>query len=77
MAFDGQIAPLPSPDVVKVEPHVNVGLDASQDPITPKTSNTDGLSPVLAEEHTAVNNDTRKLLRTQNEKYQAEFALVN
>ena len=36
-----------------------------QDPVTLKSSNTDGLSPVLTEEHTAAIDDRPKRLRTQ------------
>ena len=74
LASDGQIEPLPSSNVVKVEPQPNIGHDAIQDPVTPKTSNADILSPVLTEEHTAVTNDRPKRLRTQTQKYQAGFA---
>ena len=74
LASDGQIAPLPSSSVVKAEPQPNFGLDAIQDPVTPKTSNADNLSPVLTEEHTAIINDRPKRLRTQTQKYQAGFA---
>ena len=71
LASDRQIAPLPSSDVVKVEPQPNIGHDAVQDPVIPKTSNADSLSPVHIEEHTAVTNDRPILLRTQTQKYQA------
>ena len=74
LANDGQIASLPSSDVVKVEPQPNIGHDAIQDPVTPKTSNDDNLSPVMTEEHTAVTNDRPKRLRTQTQKFQAGFA---
>ena len=74
LASDGQIATLPSSIEVKAEPQPNIGHDAIQDPVTPKTSNTDGSSPVITEEHTAITNDTPKLLRTQTQKYQAGFA---
>ena len=74
LASDGQIAPLPSSSIVKVEPQPNIGQDAIQDPVTPKTSNADNLSPVLTEEHTTVTNDRPKRLRTQTQKYQAGFA---
>ena len=73
MASDGQIASLPSSDVVKVERQPNIGHDAIQDPVTPKTSNADSLSPVLAEENTALTNDRPKRLRSQTQKYQARF----
>ena len=53
---------------------VNLRHDAIQDPVTPKTSNADSLSPVLTEEHTAVTNDRPQRLRTQTQKYQARFA---
>ena len=74
MASDGQIAPLPTSNVVKVEPQPNIRHDAIQDPVTPKTSNADNLSPVLTEEHTAVTNDRPKRLGTQTQRYQAGFA---
>ena len=74
LASDGQIASLPSSDVVKVEPQPNIGHDAIQDPVTPKTSNADSLSPVHTEEHTTVTNDRSKRLRTQTQTYQAGFA---
>ena len=74
LASDGQIAPLPSSSVVKAELQPNVGQDAIQDPVTPKTSDADNLSPVLTEEKTAVSNDRPKRLRTQTQKYQAGFA---
>ena len=64
LASDGQIAPLPSSNV-KLEPQPNIGHDVIQDPVTPKTSNADNLSPVLTEEHTAVTNDRPKRLRTK------------
>ena len=73
LASDGQIAPLPSSSVVKVEPQPNIGHDAIQDSVTPKTGNTDNVSPVLTEEHTAVTNERTKRLRTQTQKYQAGF----
>ena len=74
LASDGQITPLPSSSVVKAEPQPNIGHDDIQDPVTPKTSNADNLSPVLTEEPTAVPNDRPKRLRTQTQKYQAGFA---
>ena len=74
LASDGQIAPLPTSSVVKAEPQPNIGHDVIQDPVTPKTSIVDNLSPVLTEEHTAVTNDRPKRLRTQTQKYQAGFA---
>ena len=74
LASDGQIASLPTSSVVKAEPQLNIDHDAIQDPVTPKTSNADNLSPVLTEEHTAVTNDRPKRLRTQTQKYQAGFA---
>ena len=74
LASDGQIAPLPSSNVVKVEHQPNFGHDTIQDPVTPKTGNANNLSPVLTEEHTAVTNDRPKRLRTQTQKYQAGFA---
>ena len=74
LASDGQIAPLSSSSVVKAEPQPNIGHDAIQDPITPKTSNTDGSSPVITEEHTAITNDRLKRLGTQTQKFQAGFA---
>ena len=74
LASDGQIAPPPSSSVVKVEPQANIGHDAIEDPVTPKTSNVDNLIPVLTEEHTAITNDRLKRLRTQTQKYQAGFA---
>ena len=74
LARDGQIAPLPSSSVVKAEPQPNIGHDAIQDPVTPKTSNADNLSQVLTEEHTEVTNDRPKRLRTQTQRYQAGFA---
>ena len=74
VASDGQIAPLPSSSVVKVEPQPNIGHDATEDPVTPKTSNADNLSPVLTEEYTTISNDRPKRLRTQTQKYQAGFA---
>ena len=77
LASDGQIAPLPSSSVVKIEPQSNIGHDAIQDPVTPETSNADNLSPVLTEEHIAVTNDRPKRLRTQTQKYQAGFAWGN
>ena len=77
LANDGQIASLPSSDVVKVEPQPNIGHDAIQDPFTIKTSNADSLSPVLTEEHTAATNDRPKRLRTQTQKYQAGYQSVN
>ena len=70
LASDAQIAPIPSSSVVKVEPQPNIGHDAIQDPVTPKT---DSLSPVLTEEHTAVTNDRPKRLRTQTQNCQAGF----
>ena len=76
-ASDGQIAPLPSSSVVKAEPQPNIGHDTIQDPVTPKTSNTDGLDTVITEEHTTVTNDRPKRLRTPTQKYQAGFASVN
>ena len=69
-----QIAPLPSSSVVKAEPQPNIGKDGIQDPVNPKTSNPDNLSPVLTEEHTAVTNDRPKRLRTQTQNYQAGSA---
>ena len=36
LASDGQIASLPSSDVVEVEPQSNIGHDAIQDPVTRK-----------------------------------------
>ena len=74
LASDGQIAPLPSSSVVKAEPQPNIGHDAIQDPVTPKTSKTDGLYPVITEEHTAITNDIPKRLRTQTQKYKGGFA---
>ena len=74
LASDGQIASLTSSDAKKVELQPNFGHDAIQDPVTPKTSNADHLSPVLTDEHTAVTNDRPKRLRTQTQKYQAGFA---
>ena len=74
LASDGQIASLPSSDLVKVEPQPNIGHDAIQDPVTPKISNADSLSPVLTEEHTTATNDRPKRLRTQTQKYQAGVA---
>ena len=74
LASDGQIAPLPSSDIVKAEPQPNIGHDAIQDPVIPKTSNADSLSPALIEEDTTVTNDRPKRLRTQTQKYQAGFA---
>ena len=74
MGSDGQIEPLPSSGIVKVEPQPNIGHDAIQDPFIPKTNNTDGLSPVLTKEHTAAVNDRPERLRTQTQEYQAGFA---
>ena len=74
LASDGQIASLPSSSVVKSEPQPIIGHDAIQGPVTPKTSNTDGSSPVITEEHTKVTNDRPKRLRTLTQKYQAGFA---
>ena len=65
LASDGQIASLPSSEAKKVELQPNIGHDAIQDPVTPKTSNAFNLSPVLTEEHTAITNDRPKRLRTQ------------
>ena len=59
---------------MKAEPQPNIGHDAIQHPVTPKTSNADNLSPVLTEEHTAVTNDRPIRLRIQTQKYQAGFA---
>ena len=74
LASDGQIASLPSTNVVNVEPQPNIGQDVIQDPVTPKTSNADNFSPVITEEHTVVTNDRPKQLRTQTQGYQAGFA---
>ena len=74
MASDRQFAPLRSSDVVKVEPQPNNGHDAIQDTVTLKTSNTDSLSPVLTEEHTAGTKDIQKRPRTQIQKHQAGLA---
>ena len=74
---DGQIASLPSSDIVKLEPQSNIWHDGIQDPVTPKTSNADRLSLVLTEEHTAETNDRPKRLRTHSHKDQAGFAWVN
>ena len=74
LASDEQIAPLPSSSVVKAEPQPNIGHDVIRDPVTPKTSNADNLSPVLTEERTTVTNDRPKRIRTQTQKYQAGFA---
>ena len=62
-ASDAQIASLPSSDVEKVKSQPNIG----HDPVTPKTSNANSLSPVLTEEHTRVTNDRPKRLRTQTQ----------
>ena len=59
---------------MKEEPQLNIGPDAIRDPVTPKTSNADSLSPVLTEERTTVTNDRPKRLRTKTQKYQAGFA---
>ena len=64
LASDGKLASLPSSDVVKVEPQPNIGHDAIQDPVTPKTSNAESLNPVLPEEHTEVTNGRPKRIRT-------------
>ena len=76
MASDRQFAPLRSSDVVKVEPQPNNG-HAIQDTVTLKTSDTDSLSPVLTEEHTAATKDRQKRPRTQIKKHQAGLAGVN